>query len=580
MKSIKYLLFIMLCSAFVGRAQDKPTIIDDNKVVARLDKDFLVTLKDLRQYIKDWKYQSRFRDKADIYRNALKELIVNRLRVSDFFERRLDKNQDLMGKIRRIINHELINAFFDKTFVEKYANEKTAAQAYKEMDKEIMCNDITLPMPANLTKGKLDSLRTIALGIETGVSKNYDIDSLRKFYSLRSLKLNAKRKVTWSETMIDPVANVIFRLQKGFTRVIESVDGFHIVKVLDIKKIELEPFKNMKDKIVSQLKKGYYGAYNNAYEDFRRGRIDKTSTKWNQSGLDQLVKWSSENDTFYGGAYKDTIDNAIRNGNNFEILSYNNGKVDLKEYLRLLEEVVILNPNMMIDSRNVREFILDAVYDSNVITAAKKGGLEKTLINPHTQNPVIADRLLYLYNQAVIEGSIPKPTPEALARFYEDHKDPIFYQLKKVYVYARIYSDSAKAAADINEIRKGTPFEKVSDAWLVKMFIRERDGQLKAYRTSGGDYLAKAAFTLSLNEATGPIEYDDSTKGKQFAVIKCFQIEPEKQLTYDDVKGNKIEEEFTNYYRQQISAEVDAELKKKHGVEIFENVLSKAIVSK
>ena len=212
--------------------------------------------------------------------------------------------------------------------------------------------------------------------------------------------------------------------------------------------------------------------------------------------------------------------------------------------------------------------------------AAIKNGLDNKLINPYTQNRVIADRLLYLYNQAVIEASIPKATPEALNRFYEDHKDPIFYQLKKVFIYARVYSDRAKASADINEIRNGTPFEKVSDTYLVKMFIRERDGQLKAYRTAGGDYLAKAAFNLSLNESAGPIEYDDSIKGKQFAVIKCFQIEPEKQLTYDDVKGNKIEEEFKNYYRQKITDEVDAGLKKKYRVEIFENVLSEAIASK
>jgi len=579
MKSTKHLLLTLLVCAIVGLAQDKPNRIDDNKVVARLDKDFVVTLKDLRQYIVDWKYQVRFRDKSDIYRKALKELIVNRLRVSDFFERRLDENQDLMGKIRRIVNHELINAFFDKSFVDKYANEKTAAEAYKEMDKEILCCDVTLPIPANLTKAKIDSLKTIALSIEAALSKNYDIDNLRKSSSLRGLKLNAKRKVTWSETMIDPAANIIFRLQKGLVRIIESVDGVHIVKVLDIRKIKLEPFKNMKDNIVSQLKKGYYETYNNAYEEYRRGVIDKTSTKWNQRGLDQLVKWSSENDTFYAGVYKDSIDNAIRNGNNFEILSYNNGKVDLKEYLRLLEEVVILNPNMTIDSRNVREFILDAVYDNKIILAAKTSGLEKKLISPYTQNPVVADRLLYLYNQAVIEASIPKATPEALARFYEDHKDPMFYQLKKVYIYARVYSDSVKAAADIGEIRKGTPFEKVSDAWLVKMFIRERDGRLKAYRTSGGDYLAKAAFTLSLGESAGPIAYDDSTEGKRFAVIKCFQVEPEKQLTYDDVKGNRIEEEYANYYRQEISAEVDAGLRKKHGVEIFEDVLSKAIAS-
>jgi hypothetical protein len=580
MKSIKYLLFIMLFFPFAGRAQDKPDIIDDNKVVAKLDKDFLVTLKDLRQYITDWRYQYKFRDKSDMYRNALNDLITNRLRVFDFFDRRLAENQDLMEKIRRIINDELMNAFFDKSFVDKYANEKVAAEAYKEMDKEIICNDITLPMPADPTKEKLDSLKTIALGIEAGLHKNYDMENLIKSYSLKSFRLKVKRKVTWSDIMIDPVANVIFRLQKGFTRVVESVDGFHIVKVVDIKKIKLAPFEKMKDKIISQLQKGYYQAYNNAYDDFRRGLIDKSSIKWNQSGLDQIVKWSSEDAHFYGGAYKDTIENAIRNGNNFEILSYNNGNVDLKEYLRLLEEVVFLNPNTVLGSVSVKDFILDALYDNSVVTAAKKLGLEKTLINPHTEDPVIADRLLYLYNLAVIDGSIPKATPEELHKFYEDHKDSIFYQLKVMYIYARIYSDSAEAAADINEIRKGTPFEKVSHAWLVKMYIRERDGSLKAYRTAGGDYLARAAFTLSLNECAGPIEYYDSTKGKQFAVIKCFQIQPEKQLTFDDVKGKRIEEEFKNYYRKNISDDVNARLKKKYSVEIFENVLSEAIATK
>ncbi len=72
MKSIKHLLFIMLFSAFVGRAQEKPNIIDDNKVVARLDKDFLVTLKDLRQYIVDWKYDHRFRDQIRCLQECIK----------------------------------------------------------------------------------------------------------------------------------------------------------------------------------------------------------------------------------------------------------------------------------------------------------------------------------------------------------------------------------------------------------------------------------------------------------------------------------------------------------------------------
>jgi hypothetical protein len=579
MKSRTSLLFIILFSVIVGSAQVKPKTIEES-VVARLDKNYVVTVKDLRQHIADWKYERRFRDKSVMYRTALKEMTTDRLRVFDLFDRKLHENQDLMLNIRRNINNQLIEAFFDKSFVEKYANEKTAAEAYKEMDKKVICNELTLLLPEHPKKEELDSLRTIALEIEAGLNKNSGIKDLLRSHSLRDFKQLDKREVAWSETLIDPIAKVIFGLKKGFTRVIEFEDGFHIIKVLDIKQIKLQPFEKMKDKIISQLKNGYNEASNKAYEDFRRERIDKNSIKWNQSGLDQLIKWSSKTEMFYGGAYKDTMNNAIRNGNNFVLFSSKNVKVDLKEYFRLLEEVVFLNPNTNLDTINVKEFILDAVSDNNVIMAAIKIGLDKKLIHPYTQNRVIADRLLYLFNQTVIEASIPQATPEALNRFYEDHKDPTFYQLKKVFIYARVYSDSAKAAADINEIRNGTPFEKVSNSWLIKMFIRERDGQLKAYRSPGGDYLANAAFTLNFNESAGPIAYDDSTEGKQYAVINAFRIDPEKQLTYDEVKGERIEEEFKNYYRQKIADEVDAGLKKKFHVEIFEKVLSKAIATK
>ena len=574
----KYLVFLILFLAITGCSKNTSSNEDD-EIVARIGKNYTVTKKELKQYVADKHYDRRFREKSEAYKEALNALIIGQLKIFDFFDRNLNENQDIMRNISRFINDKLINKYYDKEFMEKFVNEKKAAEAYKEMDKEIIYNELILPIPENATKEILDSLKAVAVKLEDGLSKNYDINSLVNLYSLKNIIVHNKRNMTWSQSMVDPVGNVIFNLKKGFTRVIVSENAYHIVKVSDIKKVKLEPFTKIKDKIISQLKNGYYWAYNSEYDKFRNELIDKSSIKWNQKALDQIVKWS-KNERFYADVYKDTIQNAIMNGRNFEIMSYNNGKIDLKEYLRLLEEVMILSPNTVLNPGNIKDFILDAVYDDNVIKAAKKLGLEKEVVSPETKDPVLKDRLIYLYNQAVIEASIPETTPEALHKFYENHKDSIFYQLKVVYIKARVYSDSAKAAADINEIKKGTPFEKVKDSWLVKMFIRERDGSLKAYRTSGGDYLAKAAFKLSLDECAGPIEYSDSTKGKQFAVIKCFKIQPEKQLTYDDVKGKRIDEEFKKYYRKKISDEVEASLKKKYGVEIFENVLSQAIASK
>lgn len=570
----KYLFFIILSFALVCNAQDKSKINDDNKVIAKIGKDYIITLKELKKYAADWHYFNRFSVKSEAYKNAFKALIINQLKIFNFFDRRLNEDQNLMQRIRRQINNELINSYFDKGFVKKYDNEKMAAEAYKEMDKEIIINEIILPLPANSTKEKLDSLKTIASNIENGINKNININELINLYSLKDFKLNNPKTITWSESMLDPVANVIFKLPKGFTRVIESLDGFHIVKVLEIKKIKLEPFENMQDEIVSTLQKAYYQVINKEYDDFRHGLIIKSSIKWNQSGLDQIVKWSSDNATFYGGVYKDTMQNAILKGNNFEILSCNLGKVDLKEYLRLLEEVVILYSNTILNSRSVKDFILEAVYNNCIVKAAQKMGLETYLVNPYTENSVIKDRLIYLYNQAVIEASIPDATTKALQNFYKHQKDSIFYQLKKINIYARIYSDSAEAAADIKEINNGTPFEKVKNAWWDKAFIRERDGSLKSYKLNEPPYLAKAAFKLGLNDVAGPIEYYDSTKGQQFAVIKCIYTQPEKQLTYNDVKGKKIQEEFKNYYRQKISDEVDAKLLKKYRIEIFDNEFS------
>jgi hypothetical protein len=580
MKFQKYLYLIIIFFTILVRAQDKSNINNDDTVVAKIGKDYYVTLKDLRKYISDWNYKNKFRTKSEIYKNALNDLIINQLKIFDFFDRKLNENHDLMKKISRNINNELIDIYYKKKFVDKYADERMTAEAYKEMDKEIICDDIILPLPSKITYEKLDSIKTIALKIENGLSKNFNIKEFIKRYSLKGVKLIDRENITWTESMINPVANVIFRLPKGSTKIIESMDGVHVVKVIDIKKIKLEPFEKMKGEIISTLQKGYYQVINNEYDNFRKGFIDKSSIKWNQSALDQIVKWSSEDARFYAGAYKDTIKKAISNGNNFEILTYNNGKVDLKEYLRLLEEVVILYPNTILVPGSVKDFILSAVYDDDVVKAAKRLGLEKELINPYTKDLVMQDRLVYLYNQAVIESRIPAPTPEALHKFYNEQKDSIFYQLKKVNIYARIYSDSAKAAADINEIRKGIPFEKVSDTWWNKAYIRERDGTLKSYRSPEPPYLAKASIKLKLNEVTGPIEYYDSTKGKQYAVIKCIYVQPEKQLTYDDVKGKRVEEEFIKFYRQKISDDVDTMLKKKYVVKIFKNVLSDIILSK
>ena len=188
----KYLVFLILFLAIAGCS--KNTSNEDDEIVARIGKNYAVTLKELKQYVADRHYDRRFRDKSEAYKNALNALITGQLKIFDFFDRKLNENQDIMKKISRVINNELINKYYDKEFMEKFVNEKKAAEAYKEMDKEIIYNEIILPVPENSTKEILDSLKATAVKLEDGLSKNYDIDGLIQIYSLKNLIINNQKK--------------------------------------------------------------------------------------------------------------------------------------------------------------------------------------------------------------------------------------------------------------------------------------------------------------------------------------------------------------------------------------------------
>jgi len=571
----KYIPIILLILFNICYANDKVIRDEKDTIIAKIGQVYNVTFKDLSQYVVDWQYDIKYRNKNKAYRIALDALIKNQMKRFDFFERGFNNNNNLMRNLNRIINEELTVDYFNKIFNSKYLSEKNALDAYKLMDKEVVYYQIVLPLHGDEKKGTHDSLKTKAIEIQNNFSKAKDVEKFVKIFSFKNEKVDNPKKVAWEQSISDPVGRVIFNLKVGFTRVIESIDGYYIVKVTDIKKLNLEPFEKIKKDILAKLKDLYFPIYDEEFLKYKKELVDESTLKWNERSLAKIAEWSNI-PKFYFEAYEDTIQNILKKGENFEILSYNKGQVDLKEYLRLLDEVLIMEPEEKIDNTIVKKFILEAVRTDNIIKKAKELDLEKDVFNPYTKNAILKHRIALQYNKEVIENQIPGTTEKALHKFYEEQRDSIFYQLKVVEICARIYTDSIKAAEEIKEINKGTPFEKISNSWFNKGFVRERDGKLKSYFSTEPSYLAEASFRLELNEVAGPIGYYDTTKVKKFAVIKCANIIPEKQLIYDDVKKT-IAKTFKDYYRQKISDEVDLYLKNKYKVEIFENVLSHAL---
>ena len=365
----RYMPIVFLILFNICYANDKVIRDEKDTIVAKIGQDYNVTFKDLSQYVVDWNYNLRFRNKRIAYKNGLDALIKNQMKRFDFFERGFNKNKDLMKSMNRIINEELTVDYFNQNFNSKYVSEKNALDAYKLMDKEVIYYQIVLPLHGDEKKGILDSLKTKALKIQNDISKAKDVEKFVKKYSSKNVKDDNPKKVAWEQSIRDPVGNVVFNLKKGFTRVIESIDGYYIVKVTDIKKINLEPFEKIKNDIITKLKNIYFPIYEEEFHKIKNGFVDESTLKWNERGLDIIAEWSNI-PKFYSDAYEDTIQNILKKGGNFEILSYNKSLIDLNEFLRLLNEAVIMNPEGKIDVAIVKKYILEAVRTDYLIKKA------------------------------------------------------------------------------------------------------------------------------------------------------------------------------------------------------------------
>jgi hypothetical protein len=571
------LMIIAVLCFMTCNAQDT----SQQNIIARIDGKYAISFADIEQYVYDSHLIYRYRtNKAKAYHKAVDDKIVNQLKLIDFFALGLNENAELLRGIRREISEELVVRYYETQFYERYVNEDSMRSAYKDMGKEVVYQQIALPKPKHASQKELASLKSRANSIAKKIRSGADFAEVEKNYSQHAGSSRPGEfmpPLNWKMSLLSDPHYIIFHLAAHEVRVIETKESISIVKVAEVRTVDVAPYEQVKEDIRRSLDLRYADLSHQQFERAEKNLIDENKLVWNPKALQQLARWSNI-PHFYESGYADTLRNPISHGRDFVILKYFKGEVDLSEYLRLLNEVLLWGKVSPVTEENIKKYILEAVRTDILVKKAKALNLEKDLFHAGTKNPVLRNEILRLYDRHEIEDRIPVPTGEALREFYEAHKDSLFYQLAKVNIYAVI--DSSRKVVDEakQRLEQNVPFEKLAHEIFVKTYVRERDGTLDTYLQDEPPYLGEAAFKLKLYETAGPIEYVDSAKGNQYALIKCMAIREERQLSYNDVEKT-IRDDFTKYHREEITKATENHLKKKYTVTVYTDVLSQKLAS-
>ena len=219
---------------------------------------------------------------------------------------------------------------------------------------------------------------------------------------------------------------MIFNLRLGRVGVFKGGDALEIVKVMKNQPLEVEPFEKVRNEIFNLLRKAFANKSLDDFDKAKKELIDENRCEWNQKALEQLIAWSSIRGFYDKKLYADTLTREISQGRNFLILRYPGGKVDLKEYLRLLNDVLILPQRASYKIGDLKNFLLEALRTDKIVKNAMALHLEKNIFNANTANPILKNRIVWLYDQKEIEEKIPEIREKTIKEFYAAYCNSLY----------------------------------------------------------------------------------------------------------------------------------------------------------
>lgn len=545
----------------------------DPEYAALIEGTYEISKQELLDYHKDLYFERRFPE-SDYrgYEKALEELITRKMKQIDFTKKGLQNDMELMSNIGRVISEELLVLYFDMKYLGQYIDDEVITDYYESLGREVSYQQIAVSKANN---EDLEYNKGIAAEIKQQAEKTGDLQKIENQYlndSRADISGVEQKAMTWEEGTASPQNQVIFRMPEGSVRIIETPGYLLVVRVNEVNNVELRPLEEIRPQIFRILREVYSPRAFADYDRDKANLIDKDNYEWNTNGLNQLVEWSKIDGFYRQDKYKQIIQDTLDSGTNFEILEYENGTVDLKKYLYLLNNVLLIKTSVNATQDDYKQFIDEALRTELIVENARDMGLDKNILSLETNSPIILDEFVRLYDQEFILTKIPEYNEANIQEFYELTKDSLFYQPDKVNLRVKEFTDEAEARAMMDEIRNGKEFEDLFRAWSVKTYIINEEGETEPYLSPEPNYFGDEAFKLEEGETAGPVEYTENGEVK-YALIKANNVEKEKILTVDEVLEPRLRRMFRSYYFNKFSNRIAESLRSKYTVEVNEQVL-------
>lgn len=537
-----------------------------------------ISFNELQNHYRDYQFDLKYRDNPEQgYQEALQSLVLFKRKVADFKNEEMYENKKLMSPIQRYVNEEIRRLYFEEEYLGKYINEASITSYYQLINKEITYQQLVLNKFYNQNTNPDINVKSRIDQILSEINSGTDFDILVSRYSedITSNNNGLMPPINWRNGWLNSTNRAISSMNIGDIEVLESESMYYIIKISDIKIIDIPQLNDIRPIIIKNLREQYLDRALQEFAFMEDNIVDIKDFKWNEEVIKEIAGWSKD-DSFFLGKYKDTINEAINLSNNKTIISNDLEDIRYDDLLYFLNDILIPGIEKDISENDLKNYIIEAIRTDLIINKAKDLGYNEKIL---TENATDALEFQYqkIYTIENIDNKLPTPNDTILKEFYNEHKDSLLYQYALTSIYVKLFDEKSEALKMIENINAGESFEQAANrTYKVKSFIKNKEGKINSYYSNEEPIFGNIAFEMEPNEIIGPINTYELDVQK-FAVIKSSRIIEEKVPTFNEIEN--LEKRFEAYYREQLNQRVKDVLASKYPVITFNDIISKNIKS-
>jgi hypothetical protein len=537
-----------------------------------------ISFNELQNHYRDYQFDLKYRDNPEQgYQEALQSLVLFKRKVADFKNEEMYENKKLMSPIQRYVNEEIRRLYFEEEYLGKYINEASITSYYQLMNKEVTYQQLILNKYQNQNTNLEISVESRIDQILSEFNSGTEFDTIVSKYSedITSNNNGLMPPINWQNGWLNSTNRAISSMNIGDIEVLESESLYYIIKISDIKIIDIPQLNNIRPIIIKNLREQYLDRALQEFAFMEDNIVDTKDFEWNEEAIKEIASWSKD-DSFFLGRYKNTINEAISLSNNKTIIKYNLKDIKYDDLLYFLNDLLIPGIEKDISENDLKNYIDEAIRTDLIIQKAKDLGYDEKIL---TENATDALEFQYqkIYTIENVDNNIPTANETILKEFYNEHKDSLLYQYALTSIYVKLFDEKSDALKMIENINAGESFEQAANrTYKVKSFIKNKEGKISSYYSNEEPIFGNIAFEMEPNEIIGPINTYELDVQK-FAVIKSSRKIKEKTPAFNEIEN--LEKRFETYHREQLNQRVKDVLASKYPVLTFDDIISKNIKS-